>query len=192
LLITVIQAISFFNDNARGDAYSQGYGVNDVIGCGYLKNGNSWSYYFVKNGKCLPIAYSTSYLTNETYAVIGCDGDCSVTVNFGESPFRYAELANRPVYNTNNQNINSTYSDTLPVYQQPPPQTAPLQFQQQTAPLQFQQQVSPMFQPQQEQQQQQQQFIGQPPTYQQPPSYQQPPIYQQQQFQPIQQPSIYQ
>lgn len=89
----------FFNDSHQGNSYASGFGAGDVIGCGYrpAHDGSSLAFYFTKNGRPLGVAFTTSYLNQETFACVGSDGECILEVNFGETPFKYPDAA--PVYN---------------------------------------------------------------------------------------------
>jgi hypothetical protein len=167
----------FFNDEFHGAAYAQPYGMGDTIGCGYQRSGDAWNYYFTRNGKCLPNAYTTSFLNNETYGIVGADGDAALTVNFGDRPFIYRDLQVPPHYNLETSYGGNSTTGSYAI-QPPTPQGQVMQQQH----FQYQPQVQPMVQ----MQPMVQQSFGVPsyeasPNYNQvPPNYNQaPPSYDQ-------------
>jgi hypothetical protein len=84
----------FFNNPYDGDAYGPQFGVGDIVGCGYINlEGGLQTYFFTKNGLHLGDAITTSELFGDSYACIGANGPCLLTVNFGESEFRYDHTA---------------------------------------------------------------------------------------------------
>ena len=80
----------FSNDPYDGDVYGPIYGEKDVIGCGHTNlEAGFQTYFFTKNGVHLGNAVTTSELFGESYLCIGADGPCKLTVNFGETDFKY-------------------------------------------------------------------------------------------------------
>lgn len=75
----------FFNDPGDGMQYGPRYGAGDIIGCGYTNSSDgNQVFFFTRNGKHLGIAFTTAYLKGETFAIIGADGPCSMSLNFGK------------------------------------------------------------------------------------------------------------
>lgn len=83
----------FFDDNHNGKHYASPFRQGEVIGCGF----NGTNYFFTVNGRPCGNAVSTPLLDHEQYATIGADGPCRMRVNFGDSPFVWAQ-AMRPNY----------------------------------------------------------------------------------------------
>lgn len=77
----------FFNDDGDGNSYASQYSNGDTIGSGFVENSDgSQSFFFTKNGTHLGTAFTTHKLRGETFACIGGDGNCALTINFGKDP----------------------------------------------------------------------------------------------------------
>jgi len=74
----------FFNDPVDGIRYGPKYGEGDTIGCGFTNSSSGHqSFFFTHNGQHLGVAFTTDKLVGETYANIGSDGACSISINSG-------------------------------------------------------------------------------------------------------------
>eukprot|EP00126_Sphaerothecum_destruens_P008827 Sdes_comp20358_c0_seq1m14146 len=84
----------FNNDPFEGAAYGPTFDAGDTVGCGFMERvveGKIFQYFFFTlNGKFLGIAATSIDLFPGTFACVGADGPCWISVNFGTSrPFLY-------------------------------------------------------------------------------------------------------
>eukprot|EP00029_Vermamoeba_vermiformis_P008535 TRINITY_DN4027_c0_g1_i1.p1 TRINITY_DN4027_c0_g1~~TRINITY_DN4027_c0_g1_i1.p1 ORF type:complete len:367 (+),score=45.25 TRINITY_DN4027_c0_g1_i1:45-1145(+) len=96
----------FVNNNEGGDPYGPTFGERDVVGCGIECRGEEQedcAVYFTLNG--LRLDNATNRLNHVEYGyfpTVGCFGACTLTVNFGQTPFRYYKRRSSS-YNDENQ-----------------------------------------------------------------------------------------
>jgi hypothetical protein len=93
----------FVNNNEGGEPYGPTFGERDVVGCGIEckdENKRNCAVYFTLNG--LRLDNATNNLNNVEYGyfpTVGCFGACTLTVNFGQTPFRYYKRSRDRTFN---------------------------------------------------------------------------------------------
>ena len=79
----------FHGGGHRLAVYGPGFGVGDVVGCGF--NYHSGSIFFTLNGQHLGDAFTvtTANCSLSLYPTVGVDAHVQISFNFGLEPFRF-------------------------------------------------------------------------------------------------------